>query len=131
MSEFIDPLAALPAFLLALLVFGFAPGFVLRLLVLLYPKGDLRRRELVAELYAMRRVERPMWVAEQIETSLFEGLFPRFGRLLRAARHPIRISRAIVRWVVGAYINDYTKSVNGRGELHRLVPFWVNETSDE
>lgn len=66
--------AALPGFLTALLVFGFAPGFVLRLIVKLYPRDDLRRRELVAELYTIPRLERPLWVAEQVETALFEGL---------------------------------------------------------
>lgn len=65
---------ALPVLIGTLAVFGFTPGFVLRMIVLLYPKGDPRRRELVAELYMMRRIERPMWVAEQIETGLFEGI---------------------------------------------------------
>jgi Mg-chelatase subunit ChlI len=72
-SEYLDLVKLLPAFLLALLIFGFAPGFILRLLLLLYPRDDARRAELLGELYAMSRVKRPMWVAEQIETALFEG----------------------------------------------------------
>ena len=32
------------------------------------------RIELVAELYAVPRIQRPLWVAEQLETALFEGL---------------------------------------------------------
>lgn len=63
-----------------LLIFGFAPGFVLRVLVMLYPPDDERRAELMAELYAMRRIRRPMWVAEQIETALFEGPRQRMRR---------------------------------------------------
>jgi len=72
--------ATLPAFLTALLVFGFAPGFVLRLIVKLYPKNDPRRRELVAELYALPHLMRPIWVAEQIETAMFEGASARTSR---------------------------------------------------
>lgn len=94
MTELIETVgdATLPAFLTALLVFGFAPGFVLRLLVLLYPKSDSRRPELHAELYRMPRVERPMWVAEQIETALFEGIAER----RRAARDREAVLRRLV-----------------------------------
>ncbi|MEU8636801.1 hypothetical protein AB0C38_31910 [Amycolatopsis sp. NPDC048633] len=59
---------------LGLLVFGFAPGLVLRVVVLIYPKDDPRRRELLAELYAVKRLEQPFFVAQQLETVLFEGV---------------------------------------------------------
>jgi hypothetical protein len=65
-------------------MFGFLPAFVLRVIVRLYPKNDPRRRELIAELYILKRFERPMWVAEQIETGLFEG--PSARRRERRAR---------------------------------------------
>ncbi len=65
---------ALVSYGLTLLVFGFLPGSVLRLIVLLYPRDDPRRRELIGELYAMKRISRPIWVVEQIETALGEGL---------------------------------------------------------
>jgi len=65
---------------IALLVFGFAPGAVLRLIVLAFPPDDPRRRELLGELYAVRRIERPFWVIEQLEVGLFEGLRRRFAR---------------------------------------------------
>jgi hypothetical protein len=42
--------------------------------VLAYPRDDPRRAELIAELYAVPRIQRPLWVAEQLETALFEGL---------------------------------------------------------
>ncbi|MGA6207622.1 hypothetical protein ACPESR_23015 [Nocardia testacea] len=64
---------SLAAFLGAVATFGFCPGFLLRLLVRLYPAGDARRRELIAELYAVPRLVRPFWVAEQLETVLYEG----------------------------------------------------------
>src|SRR5262249_8212633 len=63
----------------ALLVYGFAPGALLRLIVLLYPRKHPRRRELIGELYAYPRIMRPFWVAEQLETALFEGLHDRLA----------------------------------------------------
>jgi hypothetical protein len=51
---------------IAVLVFGFAPGAALRLIVLLYRRDNLRRKELIGELYAVPRIERPFWVAEQL-----------------------------------------------------------------
>jgi hypothetical protein len=53
-----------PAVLMALLIFGFASGAVLRVIVLAFERDDLRRRELLGELYHVPRVERPFWVAE-------------------------------------------------------------------
>src|SRR5271154_5468069 len=70
---------AWPTLGIAILVFGFAPGPVLRLILLMYPKGDPRRKELIGELYAVPRIERPFWVAEQFEIAFFEGLRHRFG----------------------------------------------------
>ncbi len=58
----------------ALLAYGFTPGALLRLIVLLYPRNHPRRRELIGELYAYPRIKRLFWVAEQLETALFEGL---------------------------------------------------------
>jgi hypothetical protein len=63
-----------PTFGITLFVFGFAPGAVLRLIVLAFPQDDPRRRELLAELYHVRRWDRPWWVAEQLEVALYEGL---------------------------------------------------------
>jgi len=65
------------SFLIALLVFGFAPGAVLRLILLAFRRDDPRRRELLAELYAVPRIERPFWVFEQLEVALFEGIWER------------------------------------------------------
>jgi len=69
-----------PTLMAALLIWGFAPGAVLRVIVLLFPKDDPRRRELLGELYAVPRPERPFWVIEQLEVGLFEGLRHRSGR---------------------------------------------------
>jgi hypothetical protein len=72
---------AIPAIALTFgAVFGFFPGFVLRLIILLYPADDPRRRELVAELYVLGRMERIEWVFQQLETALFEGVSTRLAR---------------------------------------------------
>lgn len=88
--------SALGAFGLALLIFGFAPGMVLALIVRLLPGDDPRRSELQAELYAVPRRERPLWVAEQFEVALREGLGVRiswwFGRRVL---HPATIESGL------------------------------------
>jgi hypothetical protein len=84
---------AWPTLGVAILVFGFAPGFVLRLLVLCYPRSNPRRRELLGELYAVPRIERPFWVAEQVEVALFEGLRDRFKGRSIAEKTPAKPGR--------------------------------------
>lgn len=86
--ELLDTVASWSSLLLLVVVFGFAPGFCLRLIVLAYPRHNPRRTELIAELYAVPRIERPLWVAEQLETALFEGLPHRFSALLRWITRP-------------------------------------------
>lgn len=87
------PEIALTSALTFTLVFGFAPGFCLRLLVKIYPRDDARRRELVAELYTLGRVERLVFVGEQLETALFEGTRSRLAARRRRLRSqpPARI----------------------------------------
>ncbi len=90
-KEILGVPGALGAFCLALVIFGFAPGLALSLILRLLPRDDPRRRELHAELYAVPRWERPFWVAEQFEVALRQGLFPEvswffefwWGRLVR------------------------------------------------
>ena len=78
MTGMIAQLLAWPTLGVALLVFGFAPGVALRLIVLFYRRGNPRRQELLGELYAVPRIERPFWVTEQLEVAIFEGLRDRF-----------------------------------------------------
>jgi hypothetical protein len=58
-TALLDHVISGPGLAVALLVFGFAPGAVLRLIVLLFPRSDPRRTELRAELYVVPRVGRP------------------------------------------------------------------------
>src|SRR5690348_1781497 len=78
-------LVSWPMFGIALLIFGFAPGAMLRLIVLLFPRDDPRRHELLGELHAVPRFERPFWVVEQFEVALFEGLAKRLRLVVRVA----------------------------------------------
>jgi len=71
------------------LVFGFAPTTILRVLVKAWPKNDPRRRELMAEIQTIAYWERPLWVFEQIESALFDGLRVRFRH-----RNPISVLSA-------------------------------------
>lgn len=61
-GEGLRTVASWPSLLLVVVVFGFAPGLCLRLIVLAYPREDSRRDELIAELYAVPRIQRPLWV---------------------------------------------------------------------
>jgi hypothetical protein len=87
-------LQAWPLFLLALLVYGFAPGLLLRLIVRAFHPEDPRREELLAEIHAVPRLERPFWVFEQLEVAISEGLW---GRIVWAAT-----GRVIDRWRLGS-----------------------------
>ncbi len=76
-TELLDAIVSWRTFLVALLVFGFAPGALLRLIVLAFPRDDPCRSELLAELHAVPRLERPFWVFEQLEVALSEGIWER------------------------------------------------------
>lgn len=82
MGEFIDAVTSWKALLVALLIFGFAPGAVLRVIVLAFRREDPRRQELRAELHSVPRIERPIWVVEQLEVALFEGVGERIVWML-------------------------------------------------
>jgi len=76
-SAMFDMVASWRSLVLVLFVFGFAPGAALRVIVLAFHRDDPRRDELIAELYVIPRVHRPLWVCEQLEVALFEGLLER------------------------------------------------------
>jgi hypothetical protein len=94
MDSLITQAIAWPTLLIALVMFGFAPGAVLRLIVLAFRRDDPRRTELLAELPHVPRIERPFWVCEQLEVALSEGLFGRLARFANGRRrndgHDIR-----------------------------------------
>lgn len=115
-----------PLFVAALIIFGFAPGLVLSLILRLLPIDDPRRRELHAELYAVPRWERPFWVCEQFEVALREGLFPEiswwWGRLVW---HRSKLESGVEshrKWPDTFWIpSDEEKSLLQPGDLVRLM----------
>lgn len=109
--------AAWQSLVLTVLLFGFAPGFVLRLIVCLYPKNDPRKNELVAELYDVPVLRRPLWVAQQIETAMFEGLGQRAKNLAARLRSTpgLALLLTILGWTAGTLAN--------------LVPFLILDLS--
>ena len=90
MSSILDAAVSWEALLVGLVIFGFAPGALLRLIVLAWHREDPRRAELLGEVYEVPRLERPFWVAQQLEIAIFEGLW---GRLTWMAT-----GRIIHRW---------------------------------
>lgn len=74
-----DALVSWPTFFVALIVYGLAPGLLLRIILLAFHRDDPRRKELHAELYHVPRLIRPFWVLEQVEAALFDGVFPRIA----------------------------------------------------
>lgn len=74
MSEILTSVSAWPLLLIALGVWGFAPGLVVRFISLAFRIDDPRRAEMRAELDAVPRWERPFWVVQQVEVAIFEGL---------------------------------------------------------
>lgn len=108
MSELLNTLVDLKAFLLVLIVFGVAPGVVVRLMSFAFHRDDPRRQEMRAEFYAVPRLSRPLWVAEQVEVVIFEGLRDRAINVLAG--------RVIWRWHLGDGV-----------ESNRLHPdtFWI------
>lgn len=83
MIELLKAVASWPSLVSVIIVFGFAPRLCLRLMVLAYPRSDPRRKELTAELEVVPRIERPLWVAEQLEVALSEGVGHRVSAAIR------------------------------------------------
>src|SRR5512133_2112771 len=113
-TDLIDPIKASLMAIGVLFAYGFFPGAVLRLIVLLYHREDPRRAELVAELYVVPRRERPIWVVEQLEVALFEGLRK---RLVWAAT-----GRLFDRWRLGSGV-----------AMNRKYPtsFWIPDYEEK
>jgi hypothetical protein len=90
-GEFLNAIVSWKIFVISLLLFGFAPGAALRLIVLAYRRDDPRRREQLGELHRVPRWERPFWVLEQLEVALSEGIGERIRERIREKKEaPIR-----------------------------------------
>lgn len=105
--------------LLFLLVFGVMPGIVVRLIVRAHPRDTGRREELIAELYSIPPLRRPLWVAEQLELALTEGL------VQRLSRSPDSMARAALRLVFRSQVilDDVTEALDKLPRWYR--PWWA------
>lgn len=95
------------------IVFGFCPPLAIRLLVLVYPRGHLRRRELPAEMAAVPYRNRPLWLAEQLALVLTEGLAERLRLRPLLAIHffdwrmaGFRLAMAVGNGLLGVALNE-------------------------
>lgn len=100
-GDLLGAVVSWPTLLLVLLVWGFAPRLVLRFVVHAFRKDDPRRKELLGELGAVPRLERPIWVAEQVEVALVEGIGE---RIIWAAT-----GRVIHRWRLGDGVDRHER----------------------
>lgn len=118
-SFFFTGIPWVASFLLFLLVFGVMPGIVLRLIVRAHPRETGRREELVAELYSIPPLRRPLWVAEQLELALTEGL------VQRLSRSPDWMARVALRLVFRsqAIFNHMTDALDQLPRWYR--PWWA------
>lgn len=121
MSELQDAVVSWPGLVMVLVVFGFAPRFCLRLIVLSYPRSDPRRKELIAELSAVPRMWRPLWVVEQLEVALFEGLGHRILAVIRwlGRRSRVRFARVGRRQYIKTDLPGYWRIDTRRVEPDR------------
>ncbi|WP_028927925.1 hypothetical protein [Pseudonocardia acaciae] len=109
---------ALSGFFGVVVLFGFLPGLTLRLLVKLYPPGHVRRRQLPADMYELPRHRRWFFVAEQLETVLFEGL-PARVRHTGARTGRFHLTAWSVLWTTG------TIAIAGFAYVQTKAPPWT------
>lgn len=120
-AEGIAALLSWKIFVLALLVFGFAPGLVTRLLSLAYRQDDPRRIEMRAEIYRVAWIERPLWTMQSVERSICEGLAPRVRCLLtqNRARATTYFQAIVLSMLLGRVVRSMTSE--GASQLEWVV----------
>lgn len=113
MSDAIAAVGAWPALIVVLLVWGLAPGLVIRLIALSFRRADPRRSEMIAELYVVPRWEQPFWVLQQLERAFFEAMIERLAGFVRG--------RIINRWTLDSGVT-----------LNRMHPdsFWIPDEEE-
>jgi hypothetical protein len=132
----ISPWHTVPAAVgLLALTFVFAPGVLLHLGVLIYPKGHDRRREFTAELYTVPFFKRPFWVAGNLVRCIFEGTPERF-RAIRAARtHYATLRNSSISYedheVVGAKIRQALMGLPKGEAIRNLSMAYIDTKGNE
>jgi hypothetical protein len=96
MPSLVIDIVSWPTLGTALLIFGFAPGLALRLIILAFPRDDPRRRELLGELYQVPWIERPFWVVGKLELALTEGLWGRLHKAIGSRRRTMEAAERVL-----------------------------------
>jgi len=125
----------------SLLVFGIAPRAILRLLVNAWPKNDPVRRALMADLASRPYWQRPLFVAEQFENALFDGLGARWRerwrtQLFRWSAQEVAVTRGLPKvapsWVISVGICSYftAPAPFGLAMTSAACVFWLYSVLD-
>jgi hypothetical protein len=131
-NSLIAQVIAWPTVLISLVVFGFAPGAVLRITVLAFRRDDPRRTELLAELPHVPRIERPFWVCEQLEVALFEGLLGRLAEMtgLRRGRRLTMSMTAAKAEIDGHFWDRYRRYLQDVKSMPPQMVSHLDEATD-
>jgi hypothetical protein len=97
---------------LAMTILMVGPPFVLRAMAHVYHRDDPRRAEMIAELHAVPFLRRPLWVLEQVEFVVWEGIPDRW--------YMLAAGRVIERWRLGDGVKQ-----------HRMHPATFDIPSEE
>jgi hypothetical protein len=81
----LDLVPSWPALLVAVLLFSFGPHLLLLLVLLLYPEGSDRPKQLLADLFDVPRWKKPFWVFEIALMAVFEAVPARVANRRRRA----------------------------------------------
>jgi len=101
--------------------FGFMPGLVLNLGVLIYPKDHPRRKELIAELHEVPYFKRAFWVFYALQLAVTEGISARidvirdrrFYRLCDRREAVLQdLNRQLANFTGDYHVEAYSKSRN-------------------
>lgn len=104
---------------LAVLVLGATPRLALRLIVLAHPRDTLLRDQIMADFEDVALLERPIWVASQLEVALIEGIG------IRLSRSPDWFARKIISAVFRSEaIRDDLLEALPDVPMH-LRPYWA------
>jgi hypothetical protein len=73
-ADIISSIGLWPLLVIVVVCWGIAPTLIVRLASMLYPREDPRRQEMVAEMHAVPRRERPLWALEEATRAIWDGV---------------------------------------------------------
>jgi hypothetical protein len=94
--------------LITCIIFGFAPRLCLRIISKAWPKGDPTRQAIIADLVMVPAWRRPIYVFEQLENALSDGLPTRWRE--RQWQRRTTASRTITQMSIQLALSDLVTS---------------------